>query len=38
MAKCDNCPNNCCGNNFVGLANAFKQEDLGECKEIISKL
>ena len=24
MSKCDNCPNNCCGNNFVGLANAFK--------------
>lgn len=27
MSKCDNCPNNCCGNNFVGLANAFKHSN-----------
>ena len=27
MAKCDNCPNNCCGNNFVGMANAFKHSN-----------
>jgi len=27
MNKCDNCPNNCCGNNFVGLANAFKHSN-----------
>ncbi len=25
--RCENCPNNCCGNNFVGLANAFKHSN-----------
>lgn len=27
MNKCDNCPNNCCGNNFIGLANSFKHSN-----------
>lgn len=27
MRRCENCPNNCCGNNFVGLANAFKHSN-----------
>lgn len=25
---CEHCPNNCCGNKFVGLANALKENDM----------
>ena len=27
MNKCKNCKNNCCGNKFVGLKNAFKHQN-----------
>lgn len=27
MGKCDNCKNNCCGNNFIGMANAYKHSN-----------
>lgn len=35
MSKCDNCSKNCCGHNFVGLANAFKQSNSDLFNQIL---